>query len=31
MNLTFLRHGTTDLNGKGLIATKLDYSLNDNG
>ena len=31
MNLTFLRHGTTDLNGKGLIATKLDYSLNNNG
>ena len=31
MNLTFLRHGTTDLNGKGLIATRLDYSLNDNG
>ena len=31
MNLTFLRHRTTDLNGKGLIATKLDYSLNDNG
>mgnify|MGYP001625101092 CR=1 FL=1 len=31
MIVTILRHGTTDLNGKGLIATKLDYSLNDNG
>ena len=31
MKLTFLRHGTTDLNGKGYIATKLDYPLNENG
>lgn len=31
MNLTFLRHGTTDLNGKGFVATKLDYPLNENG
>ena len=31
MNITFLRHATTDLNGKGLIATRMDYSLNDNG
>ncbi len=31
MNITFLRHATTDLNGKGLIATNLDYPLNDNG
>lgn len=31
MNLTFLRHGTTDLNGKGFVATKLDYPLNANG
>ena len=31
MELTFLRHGKTDLNGKGYIATKLDYSLNEFG
>ena len=27
MELTFLRHAQTSLNGKGYIATKLDYSL----
>lgn len=31
MELTFLRHGKTDLNGKGYIATKLDYPLNEIG
>lgn len=31
MELTFLRHAKTDLNGKGYIATKLDYSLNEIG
>lgn len=31
MKLTFLRHGTTELNGKGYLATKLDYPLNENG
>lgn len=31
MKITFLRHGTTDLNGKGYLATKLDYPLNENG
>ena len=31
MNLTFLRHGTTDLNGKGFVATQLDYPLNEHG
>ena len=31
MEVTFLRHGKTDLNGKGYIATKLDYSLNEIG
>lgn len=28
MEVTFMRHGRTDLNGKGYIATKKDYSLN---
>ncbi len=27
MELIFLRHAKTDLNGKGYVATKLDYSL----
>lgn len=31
MKITFLRHGTTELNGKGYLATKLDYPLNENG
>lgn len=31
MELTFLRHGKTELNGKGYIATKNDYSLNEIG
>jgi len=31
MELTFLRHAKTDLNGKGFIATNLDYPLNDLG
>lgn len=31
MELTFLRHGKTDLNGKGYIATKLDFPLNKIG
>lgn len=31
MKITFLRHATTELNGKGYIATKLDYPLNENG
>lgn len=31
MNITFLRHAKTDLNGKGFIATKLDYPLNEIG
>lgn len=31
MELTFLRHGMTDLSGKGYIATQLDYSLNETG
>ncbi len=31
MEITFLRHGKTDLNGKGYIATKEDYSLNEAG
>lgn len=31
MEVTFLRHATTDLNGKGFIATKLDYHINEMG
>ena len=31
MEVTFLRHAKTDLNGKGYIATKKDYSLNEIG
>ena len=31
MEVTFLRHGKTDLNGKGYIATKRDYPLNEIG
>ena len=31
MEITFLRHGKTELNGKGYIATKKDYSLNEVG
>lgn len=31
MELTFLRHATTDLNGKGFIATQLDYHINEKG
>ncbi len=31
MEVTFLRHGKTDLNGKGYIATKKDYPLNEIG
>ena len=30
MELTFLRHATTDLNGKGFVATQLDYQINKN-
>ena len=29
MELTFLRHGQTDLNGKGYFGTDLDYPLNE--
>ena len=31
MEVTFLRHAKTDLNGKGYIATKKDYFLNEIG
>ncbi len=31
MEITFLRHAKTDLNGKGYIATKKDYFLNEIG
>lgn len=31
MEITFLRHGKTELNGKGYIATKKDYPLNKTG
>ena len=31
MEITFLRHGKTDLNGEGYIATKKDYPLNEIG
>lgn len=31
MEIIFLRHATTDLNGKGFIATQLDYHINENG
>ena len=31
MDITFLRHATTDLNGMGFIATQLDYPINENG
>ena len=31
MEIIFLRHATTNLNGKGFIATQLDYHLNENG
>lgn len=31
MKITFLRHATTDLNGQGYVATKLDYHINQNG
>ena len=31
MELTFLRHAKTALNGKGYVATKLDYSLTKEG
>lgn len=31
INLEFVRHGTTDLNGKGYVATKEDLPLNENG
>ena len=31
MNITFLRHAKTNLNGKGFIATQLDYPLNESG
>lgn len=31
MEVIFLRHTKTDLNGKGYIATKKDYFLNEIG
>lgn len=31
MEVTFLRHAKTDLNGKGYIVTKKDYFLNEIG
>lgn len=31
MEVTFLRHVKTDLNGKGYIVTKKDYFLNEIG
>ena len=31
MEVIFLRHAKTDLNGKGYIATKKDYFLNEIG
>lgn len=31
MELTFIRHATTDLNGKGFVATQLDYHINATG
>lgn len=31
MDITFLRHALTNLNGKGFIATQLDYSINEEG
>ena len=31
MEVTFLRHATTDLNGKGFVATQLDYHINEDG
>lgn len=31
INITIIRHGTTDLNGKGYIGTKKDFPLNANG
>ena len=31
MEVIFLRHGQTNLNGKGYIATKKDYPLNEKG
>ncbi len=31
MEITFIRHASTDLNGRGFIATKLDYDINASG
>lgn len=31
MQFTFIRHAETDLNGKGYIATQLDYHINERG
>ena len=31
MEITFIRHASTDINGRGFIATKLDYDINASG
>lgn len=31
INIRFVRHGTTNLNGQGYVATKMDLPLNENG